>query len=43
MGELLNDGNSYQVDFDLAGLQSGVYFIGVVSENILEFRKVIVY
>ncbi len=41
--EFYIDGNSYQVDFDLAGLQSGVYFLGVVCENIQEVRKVIVY
>ena len=41
--EFYNDGNSYQVDFDLAGLQSGVYFLGVVCENRQEVRKVVVY
>ena len=41
--EFYNDGNSYQVDFDLAGLQSGVYYLTVEGENIQEVRKVIIY
>lgn len=41
--EFNNDGNSCQVDFDLADLQSGVYFVGVVCENVQEVKKVIVY
>ena len=41
--EFYNDGNSYQVDFDIADLQSGVYFVAVVSENIQEIKKLIVY
>lgn len=41
--EFFIDGNSNQVDFDLSGMQSGVYFIGVICENIQEVKKVIVY
>ena len=41
--EFFNDGNSHQVNFDLAGLQSGVYFLGVACGNIQEIKKVIVY
>jgi hypothetical protein len=37
------DENSYQFEIDLAGLQGGVYFLGVKWENIQEVRKVIVY
>jgi hypothetical protein len=37
------DGNSYQFEFDLAGLQGGIYYLSVECENIQEIRKVIVY
>jgi len=41
--EFYINGNSHKVDFDIAGLQSGVYLLGVVCENIYEIRKVIVF
>ncbi len=41
--KLLMDGNSYQFEFDLSGMRSGVYYLSVESENIQEIRKIIVY
>jgi hypothetical protein len=41
--EVYIDVNSYKVDFDLAGLQSGVYYLRVICENSQEISKIIVY
>jgi len=37
------DGNTYQFEIDLAGLQGGVYFLSVEWENIQKVKKIIVY
>ena len=41
--EVSTDGNVYQTKFDVAGLQSGVYYLRVVCENSQAIKKVIVY
>ena len=41
--EFYIDGNSYQFEIDLAGLQGGIYYLSVECENIQEVKKIIVY
>ena len=41
--EIFIEGDVNQVSFDLAGLQSGVYYLVVVCENNQEVEKIIVY
>jgi len=37
------DGNSYQFEFDLAGVQCGFYYLSVDGKNFREVKKIIVY